>query len=707
MGLKQSIVVVNEYTIKTESGGTRGGSPGDYVLRYMAREDAIEYDVPSLGATDDYIRRYMARQEAAERASDYEPKRRAVGHRGGVAFSGSSSSLTYSELVEASNAIQQAFDDGKTVLKTVISFDEKYLRENGIIPENFVFEKAGDYRGNIDQMKLRHAVMNGISHMSQDYDDLQFVGVIQVDTEHVHCHLAMVDMGVGNLAPDGKQRGKISSKSAAKLRRGIDSYMDETKEVQFMASNVGLDRRNMQTAMKKYTYEQVLLYGAPQRIMTALPDDSRLWRAGSNRKEMRQANKICRDYVERIFAKPDSGIGGAMQSIRNYADARQRREGLTEDERLNLVRRGREKLVENCMNSVYATLRQAPDSMKSTTTPFLDAVAQQAPVPSYQGDVQDFVYRAGAYQSRLAKHRTEAKRYDSFARDYERAQAAGTTDPAADALYQFFIIERQYQSMLASKYSQMVFEYEPEDDTAEEYLKLVDEARRLNGMREFAADPSVKNMKPDTAEDYGKERYGIYGGRYFVVDRPYFQQRVDIYARKYEQDAQVLNQRLAVSGKALEDGEKGPVIVKKPAFDFEDVKGLDLHDLRGDFSGGLSFSGDVRLSYMNMARRRLAAYDAACSYLDDSGQGELKAVFDTRDMENMRDVLYSLESNEPLKIVEQPVVALTQKKTAKLDKSMHQYISRIIKADVSALERAESFNLREAIESSVGDDELD
>ena len=39
MSLKQNIVVVNEYTIKNNSGkgGSRGGSPGDYVLRYMAR----------------------------------------------------------------------------------------------------------------------------------------------------------------------------------------------------------------------------------------------------------------------------------------------------------------------------------------------------------------------------------------------------------------------------------------------------------------------------------------------------------------------------------------------------------------------------------------------------------------------------------------------------------------------------------------------
>lgn len=39
MGLKQSIVVKNQFTVKTgDSGGRRGTTPGRYVTRYMARK---------------------------------------------------------------------------------------------------------------------------------------------------------------------------------------------------------------------------------------------------------------------------------------------------------------------------------------------------------------------------------------------------------------------------------------------------------------------------------------------------------------------------------------------------------------------------------------------------------------------------------------------------------------------------------------------
>ena len=52
--------------------------------------------------------------------------------------------------------------DSHTVLKTVISFDQGYLKEKGIVAPDFEVKERGDYRGHIDQMKLRLAVMAGL-----------------------------------------------------------------------------------------------------------------------------------------------------------------------------------------------------------------------------------------------------------------------------------------------------------------------------------------------------------------------------------------------------------------------------------------------------------------------------------------------------------------------------------------------------------------
>ena len=63
MGLKDSIVIKNRFTYKTgSSGGTRGSTPGEFVLRYMSRPNATENITPAkLKEKDTYITKYMAK----------------------------------------------------------------------------------------------------------------------------------------------------------------------------------------------------------------------------------------------------------------------------------------------------------------------------------------------------------------------------------------------------------------------------------------------------------------------------------------------------------------------------------------------------------------------------------------------------------------------------------------------------------------------
>ena len=70
MSLKQSIVVVNEFSVPTpgggKHGGSRGGTPGAYVMRYMARKGATEPVTPIRRRdTEDFILRYMAALHSA------------------------------------------------------------------------------------------------------------------------------------------------------------------------------------------------------------------------------------------------------------------------------------------------------------------------------------------------------------------------------------------------------------------------------------------------------------------------------------------------------------------------------------------------------------------------------------------------------------------------------------------------------------------
>ena len=75
MGLKESIVVRSEYTIKNASkkGGSRGGTPGNFVLQYMSEGGRDGIVTPVTVDGEPFGDRYRARREITDTAaSEYD-----------------------------------------------------------------------------------------------------------------------------------------------------------------------------------------------------------------------------------------------------------------------------------------------------------------------------------------------------------------------------------------------------------------------------------------------------------------------------------------------------------------------------------------------------------------------------------------------------------------------------------------------------------
>lgn len=253
MGLKQDIVIKSEYTNNARSkpgGGSRGASPGQYVMRYMAREDATEVLAPvkvtaeaDVGYDSAAFTRYMARDQATERLktrSDellgddtdaygsplvLKHRFRKMDKQSGRAFGSRGISLSHDELEESSEVIQTAFDDGHSVQKIILSFTEDYLREHGVIDKKFKHKGRGSYMGEVDQLKLRTAITGGMDKMTQagQFADPEWVGTIQLDTSHVHAHIALADTEFSDyrMRDDGADRGKINAHEMKMFRKGI------------------------------------------------------------------------------------------------------------------------------------------------------------------------------------------------------------------------------------------------------------------------------------------------------------------------------------------------------------------------------------------------------------------------------------------------------------------------------------------------------
>ena len=61
MSFKRDIIIVNQFSVKRGQTGTKGNTPGDFVLRYMARDNATETLTPIKKLDiDNFITRYMA-----------------------------------------------------------------------------------------------------------------------------------------------------------------------------------------------------------------------------------------------------------------------------------------------------------------------------------------------------------------------------------------------------------------------------------------------------------------------------------------------------------------------------------------------------------------------------------------------------------------------------------------------------------------------
>jgi hypothetical protein len=645
MGLKQSIVVKNQFTVKSgDNGGRRGKTPGRYVLRYMARKDATEPIAPiRQSRADDFIKKYMVRKDATEPLRDPKLVKQTaedVVRFGGVAFGYGQIALSDEDLIKASDDIQKCFDEGKTVMKTVLSFDEDYLRENGIIDPNFVFQRAGDYKGHIDQMKLRKAIMSGLERFGRSYDDLEYVGVIQVDTGHVHCHLAMVDKGVGKLAPNGEQKGKMTQRSMNQLRRGIDVSLDDQKTIQFMASQYQTEKRNVKSFVKKMSYLAIDEHGLGQLMLAALPEDSRLWRSDSNNKRMKRANNLAREFVNKMFEKEGSGYREAQASVLAYVNKRSDREGLSEKDKALLIKNGYKKIEDKAINTVYETLRQYRGEDLTVHTRMMDiAVSDLDDLAGQKDDpLAQFGYRLRSYSSRRKHHMEEKHKYKQRVRELEDTP---NRNEIADKFLEFYRFEAMYHAQLQAKY-QSFLSFLPKRDVYEDRIKdLMDYEKRMVNLERMMNDKSMRKMNPDNAEVFGFSTYGQRGGHYVAEKNTgVLRTRLGIMQDKFDKNMDDLNEDLFDAGFKLVQEDDGFHLKPKLPYDFEDVKALDLHHLDYDFFYDADVSVGNVSRFVTTANERYELFKPVEEYLvrtDQEAQLEDFAVYDINKMKQYAD----------------------------------------------------------------------
>lgn len=510
VSLKQSIVIRNEYTNNVRSDtnkGSRGGSPGQYVTRYMAREDATEVLTPvkpsleSLDAVDSYdskaFTRYMVRSSATERLKSRDDELaqdadaygsplvlkhrfRQIDKKSGRAFGSRGISLSHEDLRDSSQAIQEAFDDGHSVQKVILSFTEDYLREQNVLSPDFKHKGRGSYMGQVDQLKLRGAITKGVKDLTKagKYIDPEWVGTLQFDTSYVHAHIALVDKEFSDfrMKDDGADRGKINEREKYMFRKGMHFELEDMKQLKSFHRQTSLERQNVVAFVKDYAYTTLHENTSVQLLVASLPKDRTQWRYGTNRESMTYANEMATDIVERVFEnEPDrSGFRQAMVAVNDYADESKVKNKLSDDERSDLVTTGREHIVERSVNGLYSTIRGLDPNLLRTRTPMTDiqsssdeelAKALRDSDDGNEFDPAAFTLRVRGYNTRQETHRDSARDYYDLSDEYEDALDKGYVDDTAHVMRLFYEEEQRYHMGLTDKYRTFLSFHHPKDRT--------------------------------------------------------------------------------------------------------------------------------------------------------------------------------------------------------------------------------------------------
>jgi hypothetical protein len=399
-----------------------------------------------------------------------------------------------------------------------------------------------------------------------------------------------------------------------------------------MASSVSYDKRNAICYIKKFTHKTLSQQGLPQFLLACLPDNRNLWRASTNRKEMRKPNAIVKEYVLGLLEQPDSGYRESMSDIVQYADYRTSHEGLNDIEHNKLVRNGQQRLIDDCINSVYSVLRTIPKSEMTVRTPMLEAMSMDYDDMASQAvndPMMEFGFKLRSYSSRIKHHRKEYHKYLDEYRNYEN-----TPNKSEDSkvLGDYLRDEAEYNAMLMTKYQYFLAFVPPEDNIEEEFEDLMEEKEQLENLKKMREDKALCRMESRAAEEYGLKVYGQRGGRRVRTMPHILDERITRFEDKVKRHEVAFQDKLRDVGLSYD----GVGISRKKMYSFDEVKALDLHHLGYDFPYDVGISKRNVDVFCEMAKYRYESFSKAKDYLIRTGQKDAVKLLPETDVVFMK-----------------------------------------------------------------------
>ena len=575
--LKKEIMIRSEFTVKRGQKGTRGSTPGDFMRGYICRDDACE-------AADEIVISRLEPKSARSKRIDaliaqsvsadaFERAMKKLNGKSGFAFDALSLSMPDSDLKTKAESFQKLFDQGKTIIKTVISFGTEYLRKMKVIPESFNDDNtaAGSLAFNTDQAKLRLAIQYAMKQASVSFENLDWAASIQTDTRHVHCHLCMADRGKGRIMEEtGEQKGMIYKKTMTRIRFAIDSFLRRHLGFEHAFPLSHYERQLQSSCKNQIRSKTANRKDVVSRIEFLLPDDQSLWQARSRNPQMRQANELARNYALSKVAGP----GGRLRQYLYHQDEIIENLAISEREKNRQRMMQKDLLLDGCISSLY-------DQIKSS----------RIDKPDFQKESFDsFSYRAKSVSDHYSRHVSRQIEMERAVEGY--IQSGGCE--ASRVMLEYYQTELEYEKMCTDKYLRKLF-YLPKDH----YGKL----NEIEIAKEDLAGLETKLNEAYTAQKDAR----------FVTD---LKNRLGQAKADLVQKRKSLIRSAGYYGYTLDANDR---IVRRQFPDPCQICDMDNH-ITGKTPE--SMMSESMILYQKMALRRLKAVRKAAEYLRGTGQAQ-------------------------------------------------------------------------------------
>lgn len=239
---------------------------------------------------------YMDRAEASSEKSNFENYQDYMGNeeKSTGLFTAEKDELSNEEKNKYKEIFKRSQEKGSILWQDVISFDNEWLKENGILKENF-----------IDEKKLQQVTRSAVNEMLKKEeltDSAIWTGAIHYNTDNIHIHVATVQ--TKNFRERGKRKqGSIDSMKSKVVNQIMDRSKQNEKLNDFIRNEVIKNKQDDKIMTLKNRVANRDMVKQFKKIHEMLPEDKRLWKYNMNgiSNVRPEIDKLTTMYLEKNF----------------------------------------------------------------------------------------------------------------------------------------------------------------------------------------------------------------------------------------------------------------------------------------------------------------------------------------------------------------------------------------------------------------------